>query len=159
MNELDVHIVQLEPIRVAAAHGFGTGPEAIAWDKINAYIEKTGLAKAGQPLRFFGFNNPDPSPGSPNYGYEQWVVVGEDAEPAPDIEIKDFGGGLYAVTRTTLVEIGQKWQELLAWRERSPYRFGSHQWLEEMMTWQPDGNPGETNPETVVLDLYMPVEK
>ena len=74
-TKLDVRIVQLEPLRVASALGFGPSPEAIAWEKILGWARQNGLPDAastgatGKPApRFFGFNNPSPSPGSPNYG-------------------------------------------------------------------------------------------
>lgn len=157
MSELNVRIVKLDPMRVAVSHGFGEGPESIAWDKIKAYVLKTGLLNDGQPHRFFGFNNPDPAPGSPNYGYEQWVTVGPDAQPDADIRMKEFDGGLYAVTRTSLAEITQTWHSLIAWRERSPYKYAGHQWLEEALNWNPDQTVDAMGPENVMLDLYMPV--
>jgi DNA gyrase inhibitor GyrI len=157
VNNLDVRIVKLDPMRVAAAHGFGAGPEPIAWDKLKAYMQYTHLMEDGQTHRFFGFNNPEPSPGSPNYGYEQWVTVGPDAQPEGEIQVKEFEGGLYAVTKTNLAEIGQTWQALFAWRERSPYHFGSQQWLEEVMTWDPIRTHDEMGPENVWIDLYMPI--
>jgi hypothetical protein len=56
--------------------------------------------RPGAPgYRTFGFNNPDPSPGSPNYGYEIWLGVGPDVEESPPIEIKQVVLGKYAVTR------------------------------------------------------------
>ena len=30
-----------------------------------------------QPGRLFGYNNPDPTPGSSNYGYDVWITVDE----------------------------------------------------------------------------------
>lgn len=157
MTELNVRIVKLDPMRVAASYGFGAGPESIAWDKIKAYIVKHGLLQDGQPHRFFGFNNPDPSPASPNYGYEQWVTVGLEAQPEGDIQMKEFGGGLYAVTRANLAEIFQTWQALMAWRERSPYSWGSHQWLEEVLNWDPERSIDDLGPENVQIDLYLPI--
>ena len=45
--------------------------------------------------RLFGFNNPDPSAGSPNYGYEVWIVVDRDEmTPEDGVEIKAIPGGL-----------------------------------------------------------------
>ena len=101
MEELQVRIVQLEPLRVASAHGFGESPEGMAWDKLIAWIRKTGLLDQPEKPRLFGFNNPSPSAGSPNYGYETWVTVGPEVQPEGEIMIKDFAGGLYAVTRLT----------------------------------------------------------
>ncbi len=157
MPELDVRIVKLDPIRVASAYGFGPGPEPIAWDKLTAYMKETNLLNDGQPHRFFGFNNPDPSPGSPNYGYEQWVTVGPDAAPGKEVEIKEFGGGLYAVTRSTLAQITETWQALFAWRERSNHPFGRHQWLEEAIHFDPMTPVDAQGPENMVFDLYMPI--
>lgn len=159
MNELEVRIITLEPVYVAAAHGYGPGPEGIAWEKITAYIQQNRLLEDGQTHRFFGFNNPDPSPGSPNYGYEQWVTVSPDAQPGDEVELKQFSGGLYAVTRASLAEIGETWQKLVAWRERSAYHYGGHQWLEEMLTYDPDKTVDDMGIENVILDLYMPIAR
>ncbi|MEZ4638066.1 MAG: effector binding domain-containing protein [Caldilineaceae bacterium] len=106
----------------------------------------------------FGFNNPNPSPGSPNYGYEFWIVVGAEEESSADVPVKEFGGGLYAVTRCEVGgapgdTIPATWQELVAWREDSAYRMGRHQWLEKHI---PLGDMAE---DQFDLDLYMPIAK
>ena len=96
MSELDVKIVKLEPMCVASFHGFGNEPEMIAWEKMSNWAKAKGM-KDGS-FRIFGFNNPDPTPGSPNYGYEFWITVGEDVESDGEAEVKAFPGGLYAVS-------------------------------------------------------------
>jgi DNA gyrase inhibitor GyrI len=150
MDKLEVRIVKLEPMMVASAYGFGAGPEGEAWSKILAFAEPRGYLEG--PHRFFGFNNPSPSPGSPNYGYEQWITVGPEVEPAGDIRIEHFGGGLYAVARFRDVSrIGEVWQRLALWREESPYRKGTHQWLEELLV-----DPG-LPVEEYEFDLYLPI--
>ena len=149
MSEIDVRIVELEPMRVASAHGFGKQPEGIAWDKLLTWMNAHGLKR--DEVRFFGFNNPDPSPGSPNYGYEQWVTVGPDAVSEGEITVKEFGGGHYAVTRCKLPRIGEAWKQLAAWREESHYQCGHYQWLEELIS--PPGTPFED----LVLDIYLPI--
>lgn len=154
MSGFQVQIVELEPIRVASAHGFGESPEGQAWDKLLAWAEPQGLLKDRQAVRFFGFNNPSPSPGSPNYGYDQWMTVGPDVEAKGEVEIKEFPGGLYAVARCEgLDNIGQVWQRLVTWREDSPYDKGHHQWLEEFLS------PLEVmdQPDEYVFDLYLPI--
>jgi DNA gyrase inhibitor GyrI len=152
MSELEVKIVELEPLRVAYALGFGTSPELEAWEKILAFGRSKGLLEDPSKARFFGFNNPDPSPGSPNYGYEQWMVVGEDVEPEGDVKIKDFNGGRYAVTQFKGIEnIGRVWKQLAVWREDSPYKVGHHQWLEELLT------PVDAPPEEYVFNLWLPI--
>ncbi len=135
MSTLEVRIVQLDPMRVAAAHGFGESPEGIAFQKIEAFAASKGLLQEGKLSQTFGFNNPNPSPGSPNYGYEIWLPVGPEVMPEGDLRIVEFCGGLYGVTTfTDLNKIGEVWKELAKWRETSKYRPGKHQWLEELLT-------------------------
>ncbi len=151
MSKLDVRIVELPPMRVASALGFGPSPEGIAWEKLLKWAREKGVS-TNPPARLFGFNNPNPSPGSPNYGYEQCVTVTDMIKGAGDIEVKELTGGLYAVTRCEGIHtVERTWREFAAWRETSPYPAGGHQWLEECLT------PPGTEPEKMVLDLYLPI--
>ena len=149
MSETNVRIVKLEPLRVAASLGFGAGPEPIAWQKLFDWIKRQGITDL-KAHRFFGFNNPDPSPGSPNYGYEQWITVGPEVEPAGDVKIKDFSGGLYAVMHCKGIPNPGIWGQLVAWREHSAYRCAEHQWLEECLT------PGAEDEAQYEFELYLP---
>jgi DNA gyrase inhibitor GyrI len=157
MSELEVRIVMLEPMHVASVHGFGESPEEKAWDKLMAWAKTKGLVNDLETHRIFGFNNPDPSPASPNYGYEFWMVVGPEVEPEGKVRIKEFAGGLYAVARCEVggepwETIPATWRRLGAWVEDSKYRWASHQWLEEHI--------GDVDrPEGLVLDLYFPIAK
>ncbi|RLD11289.1 MAG: hypothetical protein DRI56_01300 [Chloroflexota bacterium] len=151
MNKLDVKIVQLEPMRVISAYGFGAEPEGIAWEKLEAFAHKKGLKMQPEGKSTFGFNNPNPSKGSPNYGYEVWLPVEKDIEPEDDLRVVDFEGGLYAVTKFKgLQNIGRVWGELAKWRESSKYKCGHHQWLEEMLT-------SDVPIEEFVFNLYLPI--
>jgi DNA gyrase inhibitor GyrI len=156
MADLDVRIVTLAPLRVASFHGFGTGPEEIAMAKLEAWAKPRGFLNAPQEHRIFGFNNPDPSPGSANYGYEFWIVVGDDVQSNGEAAVKEFGGGLYAVTRCDVKDpwqdIPSTWKKLVAWCENSPYRMANHQWLEEHIVM-----PATRPPQQFVLDLYLPI--
>jgi DNA gyrase inhibitor GyrI len=156
MSTLDVKIVALPAFTAVSALGFGAGPELEAWDKIFQFLKAGGMWERMETLEYFGFNNPDPMPGSSNYGYEQWVVVPDEIKPTGEVEIKAFPGGLYAVTRCTgLMDIFPTWQKLAAWREDSPYQHGSHQWLEKWV------NPSKQgiDENLAVMDLYLPVIK
>ncbi|MEN4041351.1 MAG: GyrI-like domain-containing protein [Anaerolineaceae bacterium] len=155
MNDLDVRIVRLEPMRVAAAIGFGPSPEELAWQKILSWADAQGLLKERERRRFFGFNNPNPSAGSPNYGYEQWITVEADTPESGEVKIKDFPGGLFAVTRCSLADIGDQWQALVKWCAGSRYTMSHTQWLEEALTPPYDGISQELN--QIILDLYLPV--
>jgi len=150
MKALEVRIVDLAPMRVACAHGFGGGPEEKADEKIQAFIVERGLTD----FQRFGFNNPNPSPGSPNYGYDIWVTVGPHVQGTDEIEIQTFEGGLYAVTRFEgLQNIGAVWQALVNWRDESLYQEACHQWLEALLT------PSDVAMEEYIFDLYLPIAK
>lgn len=151
MPELEVRIVTLDAMRVASANGFGEQPELQAWSKLLTWARLQDYEDLSKH-RFFGFNNPNPSPGSPNYGYEQWMTIGEGADSGEGIEIKDFTGGLYAVTRCeSLQHISDIWMQLAVWREDSKYQEAHHQWLEECFT------PEAERLEDYVFDLYAPI--
>ncbi len=154
MNTLDVRIVTLDPMRVASVLGFGPSPEAVAWEKLAGWAGPRGLLAGPDRPRIFGFNNPSPSPASPNYGYEFWIEVGPGVDTDDQVEVKQFGGGLYAVTRCQGVEtITDTWKLLVAWLAASPYRQASHQWLEEHIS------GADVALEELTLDLYAPIAR
>jgi AraC family transcriptional regulator len=114
---------------------------------------RKGLLDDRETHRIFGFNNPDPSPGSPNYGYEFWIVIGPEVEAEGEVKIKEIPGGLYAVTRCEVRGdayeiIPGTWKRLAEWCEDSKYRCAFHQWLEEHIM-------GDTS--VFDLDLYLPI--
>ncbi len=155
MSDIEVRIVKLPPMRVACVNGFGQGPEGIAFGKMKAWATAHHLLD--KPHRLFGYNNPDPSPGSPNYGYDVWITVDESVQADGEAKIIDFPGGLYAVARLEVknpeADIPGTWQKLVKWMESSKYRHGRHQWLEEHIG-LPVDDVGE-HPFT--LDLHLPI--
>jgi DNA gyrase inhibitor GyrI len=156
METNDVRLVQLPPMRIASVHGFGRSPEEQAWAKLNQYAGPQGWLENLGEHRIFGFNNPSPSAGSPNYGYEYWITVGPEAAPEGEVEIKEFSGGLYGVLRCEVhgnayEAIPQAWGRLVQWLEGSNYKLASHQWLEEHLEVEKLAE-GE-----FTLDLYLPV--
>jgi AraC family transcriptional regulator len=159
MNEFDVRIVELKPTRVASVYAFGDSPETAAWDNLVAWINRKELAGQLDDHRIFGFNNPNPSPGSPNYGYEFWMTVGPEIEPEDDVRIQEFSGGLYAVTRCEVkgdphIKIPGTWKQLVEWLVDSKYKHANHQWLEEHI-WPPANRALEI--EEFTLDLFAPI--
>ena len=163
MKELEVKIVRLEPMRVASARAVSETPEHDAWEKMRAWAEPKGLLEDIEKHPVFGFNNPDPSPARKEYGYEFWINVGSDIEPSGAVELKEFQGGLYAVTTCNLKEeieseffqkegYLESWKKIVDWVKASEYSFGKHQCLEKAH------DPGATEQE-LVLDLYCSIEK
>lgn len=155
MSNIEVRIVKLPPMRVACVNGFGEGPEGIAFGRMQAWATAHNLLE--KPHRLFGFNDPDPSPGSPNYGYDVWMTVDESVQADGEARIIEFPGGLYAVTRIDVKDpwkdIPGTWQRLFKWAENSKYRRGHHQWLEEHIGPLVD-MPGE---QPFTLDLHLPI--
>jgi len=154
MLPIEVRIVEMKPMRVACALGFGTNPEDQAFSILVPFAKRIGLEPGSPGYRTFGFDNPSPAPGSPNYGYEVWLPVGPDVEAEDPITIKEIPGSKYAVTRFTgLSNIGRMWGELVAWFEDSSYTrpVNWNACLEEVI------NPTETDPEKLTFDLYLPI--
>jgi DNA gyrase inhibitor GyrI len=153
MNKLKVDIVRLEPMKMASFYAFGESPEGAAAQKLISWADPRGLLKENGRHRIFGFDNPSPSPGSPNYGYEFWLALPSQVEVNDNVEVKEFSGGLYAVTRCKgLGEIGKKWTQLVAWRESSQYKEGTSQCLEEQI-----GEFGNVDPGEMELDLFLSI--
>jgi len=158
----DIRIVELPAFQYLSFNGFGNSPELLAIGKLREWLEHNQSIIG--PTRYFGFNNPDPAPGSENYGYEIWAVIPEgNATLYPDV--KSFSGGLYALSHCSgLLEEAEKfipesWKGLTAWIESSPYRLGHHQWLEEHLGDEKLNFIDLLGDGKMSLNLYMPIVK
>jgi DNA gyrase inhibitor GyrI len=155
MSDLEVRIVTLPSLRVAAFHAYSTSPEDDAWAKLEAWAKPKGYLDNLAKHRIFGFDNPGETPGSPNRGYEFWMEIGPEVQAEDGFSIKQFAGGLYAVTRCVVHDpwrdIPSTWKKMVAWAEASKYHMARHQWLEEHLS--APGKPGVQ----FVLDLYLPI--
>jgi DNA gyrase inhibitor GyrI len=152
-SESDIRIVQLKPSRVACYRAVSQSPEMDAINVVKDWAGEKGLMQE-KSTRLFGFNNPGPKSGQVEYGYEVWLTVGPDEKASGNISFKDFEGGLYAVKRTNLAQIGQSWKDIIRWCKASEYDQSSKQCLEELLA------PAEDiSPESILIDLYLPIEK
>ncbi len=155
MDKPEIRVVTLPAMRVACVNGFGESPEGQAFDKMLAWAKSHNLL--GKPYRTFGYNNPDPSAGSPNYGYDVWLTVDKSVQADGGARIIDFPGGLYAVMRVDVKnpyeDIPGTWQKLVKWMEAGKYHHGRHQWLEEHIG--PLEDIAGDKPFT--LDLHLPI--
>lgn len=163
MKEFKVKIVKLEPMRVASVQAISKTPEHDAWEKMRAWAEPKGLLEDIEKHPVYGFNNPNPSPGKGEYGYEFWIRVGPEMKPDGETEIKEFEGGLYAVTTCNLKEeieseffqkenYLESWKKIVDWVKSSKYKFGKHQCLEKAH------DPGASE-EELILDIYCSIEE
>ena len=157
MTDLDVRIESLDPMWVASAHAIGERPERAAWEVLGGWAARHGLLEKPDSHPVYGFNNPSPTPDSPEYGYEFWIRVDPDTEPDPGVQVKEFAGGLYAVAECKLIDdprgtVAQVWMALWEWVEESEYSWRRTHELEKHL------RPGAPLEETV-LELFLPIEK
>jgi len=158
MAELEVHLVKLEPMRVASVRVVSRTPEQDAWEKLRVWAGPLRLLDNLESHPVFGFNNPSPSLGRLKYGYEFWIKIGPDMTATADIEVKDFPGGLYAVTSCKLLgdpsgrDIPRTWRKLMKWVKSNKYRWRRTHELERLQ------NPLSPVRDWV-LDLCLPVEE
>ena len=153
VDEFNVRIEHLEPMRVAYTTAFSESPELDAWNALVAWAKPKGLLNDLVNRRLYGFNNPDPTPGKAEYGYEVLITIDDDTEPEGEIKVREFPGGLYAVTSCRgASNITKTWQRFVEWCKASEYDFGRHQWLERHITL-----PDPEDLEAMELDLYMPI--
>lgn len=167
-RKLNVRILLLPPMTVAAFHYVGADPEDHVGEMASRFVQESRLYEVKPDSRMFGFNHPNPSPDKPHYGYENWVTIPEDMEvPAPGVK-KHFPGGLYAAHA---IDFGNfhEWQWLAQWVENHPDWVGNGSpegpenmfgGLEEHLNWvyaahqgwPENGIPGK-------IDLLHPIKK
>lgn len=90
--------MKVKPMRDASIFVISEKPEREDWDKMRALAEPKGLLEDLDKHPVFGFNNPDPLPDQKEHGYDFWIRVEPKIKPEGEIQVKDFAGGLYAVT-------------------------------------------------------------
>jgi DNA gyrase inhibitor GyrI len=153
VTDLEVRIERLPGMWVASVLAFGEAPEAVAWRRLRQWALPKGLLSDRDRHPIFGFNNPNPSPGKKEYGYELWIRVDAPEVGENAVDFKEFEGGLFAVTSCRLLGgpgIGATWRMLWDWTQRGPYRWRRAQELERVL------NPGAPEDE-LALELYLPV--
>ncbi len=141
-------------MRVAWVRSVGATPEQEAWKLLSARAGPAGLL--GDPVAHpvFGFNSPAAAPGASEYGYELWLGLDADTQPPRPIEVKEFEGGLYAVTSCPLGPgMPERWKALLRWVHASPHRWRRSAHELEHFTGT------AASPETMTVELCLPVEE
>jgi DNA-binding transcriptional ArsR family regulator/DNA gyrase inhibitor GyrI len=163
MQENEFKVKKLNPMKVASIRIISTTPEVECWAKMESWAKEKGFLNDLREHPVYGFNNPLPKEGNPEYGYEFWMKVGEDTKSDDIVNIKDFSGGLFAVKRCDLGKemnsdffkkngFLESWSLLDSWVQNSKYKPGDKQMLEKII------NPGAPEDE-VILDLYYPIQE
>lgn len=156
MSGITVRIEQLEPMRVASVRAISETPERDAWEKLQVWAEDQGLLEDPQANPVFGFNNPSPTRGGGIYGYEYWIRIGPEVATTGGIEVRDFPGGLYAVTTCKLFgdpsgTVMDVWKKLADWVTHHGHQWRKTHELERLHDPRVSGDE-------IVLDLYLPIE-
>jgi AraC family transcriptional regulator len=146
---------ELPEMRVAAFRYYGTDPESHEWADLAEWLRGSRLLPERDGLRFFGFDNPGPSPGKPEYGYEIRVTLPPGySEEGEGVQFLTMPGGLYAVMNVEGdgAALPAAWSRFSCWVRESKYEYGGHQWLEEHL-----GITGDFRHEGSI-DLYFPIQ-
>ncbi|MHA1962191.1 MAG: GyrI-like domain-containing protein [Candidatus Thorarchaeota archaeon] len=162
-DDLSVRVVELKPMRVASVRAISKTPENDAWMKMRAWAEPKGFLKDPEKHPVFGFNNPNPSPGKEEYGYEFWIRIDAEIEPDGEVTAREFDGGLYAVTTCNLKEeieseffqnngYLESWKNLKDWVKSSKYKLRKGPCLER-------AHDPSASEEELVLELHMPIRR
>ena len=166
-KESCVRIVLLPSCTVAAYQFIGDNPEENAGEVINAFVRFSGLYEKKPDARMFGFNHPDPKPGSDDHGYEIWVTIPDDMEVAGPLTKKNFDGGLYAAYTINYPDF-HEWRFLAEWvKNNETYRADYHDremcdmsgCLEEHLNWVYSSHMGwSENGIDGKIDLLLPIK-
>ena len=149
---MDVRIEKLEPMRVAYVCVVGQNPEEKAWNILRDWAYSKEPVKEPEKHPVFGFNNPSPSPGQDEYGYEFWMKIGPGEEPEGEVKTKEFPGGTYAVTTVQGFPSPDIWIQLWEWVKASQYRWRQTHELEWPHNFFAEGSE-------LKFDLYLPIEE
>ncbi len=163
----NVRIILLPACTVASYHFIGENPEETVGKQMDKWIRESRLYEIKPDARLFGFNHPNPSENSTQYGYEDWVTIPEDMEvPAPYVK-KHFAGGLYAAHTIKFGDF-HEWQLLSKWvsdneKYTSNYSMQGDEimggCLEEHLNWVYASHMGW--PENFIdgqIDLLLPIK-
>jgi DNA gyrase inhibitor GyrI len=152
---MDIVIRELPEMRVASYRSISASPETEAWSVLSRWARERGLFDG--PFRIFGFNDPNPKPGVPEYGYRFRITVADDVEGGDGVEIETVPGGRFAVGHievNAVEDIGAGWKEFgAALREQglvSDEPDHCPRWYEEHLDYDPD-HPGLP----FGMDLYV----
>lgn len=154
-----VRIVLLPPCTVASYQFAGDDPEEKVGEVMDMFIRSSKLYEIKPDARMFGFNNPEPQPGSDYHGYEDWVTIPDDMEVASPLVKKHYDGGLYAAYTINFPDF-YEWNFLKEWVKNSEkYQEDHRDYMEEHLNWVYSSHMGW--PENGIdgkIDLLLPIK-
>ncbi|MCE7746100.1 MAG: ArsR family transcriptional regulator [Candidatus Heimdallarchaeota archaeon] len=154
-DELEVQFIRLLPMRVVSFQAVSETPENDAWKKLREWAEPKEYFDDLDKNPIYGFNNPDPSPGKKEYGYEFWLVVDQDFT-SDEVTVKDVPESFNVVTRCNVEDpardIGEAWKKILQWIKKHKIKMAGRCGIEKVIVPSHSG-------EGFILDIYIPVEE
>ncbi|MDE7248724.1 MAG: effector binding domain-containing protein [Lachnospiraceae bacterium] len=154
-----VRIVLLPPCTVASYQFAGEDPEETVGEVMDMFIRSSRLYEIKPDARLFGFNNPEPQPGSDYHGYEDWVTIPDNMEVSAPLMKKHFAGGLYAAYTINFPDF-YEWNFLKEWVKNSEkYQEDYRDYMEEHLNWVYSSHMGW--PENGIdgkIDLLLPIK-
>ncbi len=154
-DELEVQFIHLLPMRVVSFHAVSVTPENDAWIKLREWAEPKGYFDDLDKNPIYGFDNPSPTPGKKEYGYEFWLVVDPDFK-SDEVKIKDVPESFNVVTRCNVEDItkdiGKAWTKILEWIKKHKIKIARKYGLEKVIV------PSDSG-EGFILDIYVPVDE
>lgn len=154
IDTVTIRLVELEPMRVACAHGFSKSPEGQAWEELTDWCRSAGIDPWDGSHRFFGHNDPAPDRHGAPYGYRQCITISDDFEVGDGpVTAGRLGGGRWATVRCHgLDTIADGWRRLASWTHDQGLRHRHTDGLEELLSADPE------TPDEYLFDLYLPIE-
>ncbi|WDV48094.1 effector binding domain-containing protein [Clostridiaceae bacterium M8S5] len=165
----NVRIIFLPPSTVASIQFYCDEPEQHAAEVMDRFVKENNLCKIKPDLRHYGFNNPNPSPntpeGMPDHGYEMWVTIPEDMVVPKPLTKKFFKGGLYAAH---MIKMGNfhEWEWLDEWANNNDTyepKLGDpicmDGCIEEHLNYINNVNNENFQLESMQLDLLIPIKE
>ncbi|NHJ05588.1 MAG: ArsR family transcriptional regulator [Candidatus Heimdallarchaeota archaeon] len=153
-ENLRVHYETLPPMRVACFHVISKTPENDASKKMSKWMKENNIFFDSEKHPTFGFDNPRPTQGKEEYGYEFWLKVEDDFEPKDDVKLKDIPSFYYVVTTCwRLTDIGRDWMHLDRWIREHDYEI-----IRDTPCLERAHISGVTE-EELILDLMVPIKK
>lgn len=166
---MEVYKINIQPMKVLSYNYIGKDHEQNAINTLIKFAIKENLLIDKDEYMFYGINDPGLSPQKPEYGYEFWLPINIDLNPADkSFKVIEFDGGIFAVTDTPLKDfiLNNTWNIFhpeIPWLKENKFQYDcNRQWLESFTIKKGDLNAfasmgGDLS--RIKVSLYMPVKK
>jgi AraC family transcriptional regulator len=153
---MKVEIKKMKPMRGAFVRHVGPYDEvAAAWERLMTWAGPRGLIAPGAMFLGLCHDDPEVTP-SEKICYDACITVDASFQPNGEVGVQEIAGGTYAVTTHfgPYSKLGETYAALCGqWAPQSGCEIRSAPCFEIYLN-----DPGSTDPEDLVTDIYMPLE-